>query len=216
MNGFRDSPELRAEICEMGRRLYARGLCSGYDGNLSCRLVNGTFLCTPTRTCKGFLRPELLCTVDATGRQLSGPRNRTSEILLHLEIHRGRPDVGAVVHCHPPCASAFAVAGQLLPQGVLAEADALLGSVPVAPFALPGTAEFAATVTEYLPGSRAILLANHGAVTFAATLEDAWSLAECLENSARVILAAIPLGGGRDLSTTDRAALARFLGTGRY
>jgi L-fuculose-phosphate aldolase len=216
MTGFRDCLELRSELCEIGRRLYARELCSGYDGNLSCRLNDGTFLCTPTQTGKGFLRPELLCTVDATGHQLSGPRPRTSEILLHLEIFRRRPDVGAVIHCHPPCASAFAIVGESLPQGVLAEADGLLGPVPVAPFGLPGTAEFASTVTEYLPHARAILLANHGAVTFAATLEDAWSRAECLETSARIMLAAIPLGGGRLLPTAARAALARFLEQGHY
>lgn len=216
MSGFPDCLELRNEVCEIGRRLYARELCSGFDGNLSCRLDDGTFLCTPTRTCKGFLRPDLLCTVDRAGHRLSGPRERTSEILLHLEIYRGRPDVGAVVHCHPVWASAFASGGQSLPEGLLAEADALLGKVPVAGFALPGTAEFAATVTELLPGAAAILLANHGAVTFAPAMEDAWALAECLEHSARILAILSPPGPARLIPQPARAALERFRVAGGY
>ncbi|MFN9876889.1 MAG: class II aldolase/adducin family protein [Planctomycetota bacterium] len=96
------SIELRKQLCEIGRRMYDRQFCAANEGNLSCRLSDDEVLCTPTLHCKGFLQPDDLCTVDLQGNQLSGTRRRTSEILLHLEIYRQRPDVRAVVHCHPP------------------------------------------------------------------------------------------------------------------
>ena len=134
--------ELREEICDIGRRLHERGFVAAWDGNVSHRLPDGTFLCTPTLCSKGRLRPDELCVVDAAGRQLSGPRARTSEILLHLVIYRERPDVNAVVHAHPPHATAFAVSGTPIPSGVLAEVEYFLGVVPTVPYETPGTARF--------------------------------------------------------------------------
>src|SRR6478672_4274727 len=122
--------ELREAICDVGRRLHDRGFVAAWDGNISARLPDGACLCTPTMCSKGRLRCDELCVVDDTGRQQSGPRGRTSEILLHLAIYRHRPDVHAVVHSHAPHATAFAVAGEPVPTGVLAEAEFFLGVVP--------------------------------------------------------------------------------------
>src|SRR5207247_1434674 len=114
------------------------------------RLPDGSFLCTPTMCSKGRLRAEELCVVDALGGQLHGPRSRTSEILLHLSIYRHRPDVHAVVHSHAPHATAFAVAGEAVPTGLLAEAEYFLGVVPTVPYMLPGTQAFADAIVPYL------------------------------------------------------------------
>ncbi|HEY1381354.1 MAG TPA: class II aldolase/adducin family protein, partial [Gemmataceae bacterium] len=142
--------ELREAVCDVGRRLHDRGFVAAWDGNISARLGDGTFLCTPTMCPKGRLRPEELCVVDAAGGQLCGPRGRTSEILLHLAIYRHRPDVNAVVHSHAPHATAFAVTGEPVPTGVLAEAEYFLGVVPTVPYALPGTQAFADSVVPFL------------------------------------------------------------------
>lgn len=210
MNGFSDNDELRAGMCEIGRRLYQRGLCSGHDGNLSIRLSDDRVLCTPTGVCKGFLVPDDLCVVGMSGNQLSGPRARTTEILLHLEIYAGRPDVLAVVHSHPPHATAFAISAEPFPAGLLAEAAFCFGEVPTAPYAQPGTLQFAQTVTPFLPGTCAILLANHGTVTFAESIDKAWALTESLENCARTFLAAKCLGKPSPLSDAARAGLNRL------
>src|SRR5262245_22493927 len=142
--------ELRDAVCDIGRRLHERGFVAAWDGNISHRLPDGSFLCTPTMCPKGRLRPDELCTVDADGRQLGGPRARTSEILLHLAIYRHRPDVRAVVHAHPPHATAFAVTGEPVPNGVLPEVEYFLGTVPTVPYQTPGTAKFAESVVPYL------------------------------------------------------------------
>ena len=102
--------QLKLEICDIGRRIYNKGFAAGNDGNISFRLGPNEVLCTPTMVCKGFLKPEDLCTCDMEGKQLSGKRKRTSEVLLHLAIMKERPDVKSCVHCHPPHATAFAVA----------------------------------------------------------------------------------------------------------
>ena len=142
--------ELRDAICEIGRRLHARGFVAAWDGNISARLPDGSFLCTPTMCSKGRLNADELCVVDEFGKQLRGPRSRTSEILLHLAIYRHRRDVEAVVHSHAPHATAFAVSGEPLPLGVLAEAEYFLGRVPTVPYTLPGTQAFADSVQPYL------------------------------------------------------------------
>ncbi len=209
MNRSGTEAELREEICEIGRRLYNRGLCSGIDGNISIRLDEG-FLCSPTGMCKGFLNPDDLCIVDADGHLISGSRARTSEILLHLEIYRVRADVGAVIHSHPPCATAFAISDRELPTGILAEAEVLLGRVPKSKYAMPGTMEFAQTVTDLLDGTSAVLLANHGAVTFGRNLHEAWAISESLENYAKILLLAGPFKNTSLLGPSEQAQLAAF------
>lgn len=191
----------------MGRRLHDRGFVAAWDGNISARLPDGTFLCTPTMCSKGRLRCEELCVVDWAGKQLKGPRGRTSEILLHLAIFKHRTDVQAVVHSHAPHATAFAVAGEPLPTGVLAEAEYFLGLVPTVPYTLPGTQAFADSVAPYLDRTCALILANHGIVTFGPTLELAWGYTEILDAYCRILLLSRSLGGPTNLTDAEVAEL---------
>src|ERR1700682_3127828 len=138
--------KLKEEFCDIGRRIYAKGFAAGNDGNISHRLGENEVLCTPTMICKGFMKPDDLCTVDMQGKQLSGRRKRTSEVLLHLAIMKERPKIKSVVPCHPPHATAFAVAREPIPQCVLPEVEVFLGDVPITKDETPGGQTFAGTV----------------------------------------------------------------------
>ena len=127
-----DETQLRADIVEVGRRLYARGYTASNDGNISVRLDAGRLLMTPTSVCKGFMTPGMMCITDLDGKKLAGERDPSSEMQMHLEVYRQRPDAAAVVHAHPPTATGFAVAGIPLDRAVLAEVVTTLGSVPIA------------------------------------------------------------------------------------
>ena len=186
--------EARTWICEIGRRVYAKGFAAANDGNISYRLSPGEVLCTPTMVCKGFLNPDELCVVDLEGRQLRGPRPRTSEILLHLSIYKARADVRAVVHSHPPHATAFAIAHEPVPKCVLPEVEVFLGEVPLAPYETPGTQKFADTVLPYVQHCNTILLANHGAVSFGPTPEVAFWNTEIIDAYCRMLILARQLG----------------------
>ncbi|MCH2115046.1 MAG: class II aldolase/adducin family protein [Pirellulales bacterium] len=186
--------QLRQQICDIGRRLYQRGLVAGTDGNITARLTDTEVLATPTMLCKGTMQPDDICLVDLSGNQLAGGRTRTSEVLLHLEILRARPDVEAVVHCHAPHATAFAVTGKPVPRGAMPEAEFFLGDVPIAPYETPGTLAFAKTILPFVQRTNACLLANHGTVCYADTLEQAYSLTEILDAYCRILLLAEPLG----------------------
>jgi L-fuculose-phosphate aldolase len=200
--------ELREEICDVGRRLHDRGFVAAWDGNISARMSDGTVLCTPTMCSKGRLKVAELCVVDDAGDPVRGPRGRTSEILMHLAIYRHRPDVQAVVHSHAPHATAFAITGEPVPGGVLAEAEYFLGPVPTVPYTLPGTRLFADSVVPFLSGARALILANHGCVTFGPTLELAWGYTEILDAYCRILLQARPLGPPRRLNSSQVLELA--------
>lgn len=203
-----DHDQARNDICQAGRRLYERGLAAACDSNLSTRLGPNKFLCTPTLVCKGFMRPEDLCTVDEAGNQLSGRLRRTSEILLHLAIYKVRPDVGAVVHCHAPHALAFAVTGAPIPRGVHPEVELFLGDVPTVSYETPGTQRFADSSAALARRADALVLASHGIVTYSKTLERACFNAEVLDAYCRVLLLARPLGPPVRLTDTQLAELA--------
>ncbi len=185
---------LKEEICEIGRRVYNKGFAAANDGNISIRVGEDAVLCSPTMICKGFMEPEDICAVDMQGNQLAGKRKRTSEILLHLEIMRNRPDVKACVHCHPPHATAFAVANEAIPQCILPEIEVFMGEVPVAPYETPGGQDFAATVTPFLKSTNTIILKNHGTVSFGKTLEEAYWKTEILDAYCRILLLANQMG----------------------
>ncbi len=185
----------RQQICDIGRRLYQKGFAAANEGNLSARIGENLVLCTPTLFCKGFMEPDDLCTVDMTGTQVAGRRRRTSEILLHLEIYRRRPDLRAIVHCHPPHATAFAIAREPIPLCVLPEAEVFLGEVPIAPYATPGSQAFAETIVPYIDRSKVIVLANHGTVSFDTGIERAYWWTEILDAYCRILLLTRQLGG---------------------
>ena len=186
--------KLKEEICEIGRRVYNKGFAAANDGNISIRVGENEVLCSPTMICKGFMTPDDICAVDMQGGQIAGKRKRTSEILLHLEIMRNRPDVKAVVHCHPPHATAFAVAREPIPQCILPEIEVFMGEVPLAPYETPGGNKFAETVTPFLKSTNTIILTNHGTVSFGKTLEEAYWKTEILDAYCRILILTKQLG----------------------
>jgi L-fuculose-phosphate aldolase len=198
-----NAAELREQVCDFGRRLYARGLVAGSEGNITVRLDDTRFLCTPTLMSKGFMAASDLAVIDGTGWQLEGSKPRSSEALLHLAIYRRRPDVRAVIHAHPPHATAFSLLDEGLPSGFHPEQEVFLGPVPTVPYALTGTPKLAEAVESRLDRTSALLLANHGAVTFGPNLETAWLLMEALEAYSRLVTIARQLGTPRRLTQSQ-------------
>lgn len=186
--------KLREQMCEIGRRVYAKGFAAANDGNITMRLDDKRVLCTPTRVSKGFMKPDDLCIVDLEGKQLAGKRKRSSEILLHLAIMKARSDVRSCVHCHPPHATAFAVAHEPIPKCILPEFEVFLGEVAISPYETPGTQGFANTVLPYVKDTDTILLANHGTITYGSDLEDAYFKTEIIDAYCRILMLARQLG----------------------
>jgi L-fuculose-phosphate aldolase len=199
----------KAAIIEVGLRLYQKGLVTATDGNISVRVENG-HLVTASGVSKGSLTPGQVIFIDHAGHKPPSGLAVSSEDLMHAAIYRSRPDVQAVIHAHPPFATAFAVAHLPLDSRILAEAVAVLGTIPLTRYATPGTAELANIVAEGLANGNAALLANHGAITVGPTLTQAHYRMETLEHVARVALMARLLGGARELSSSD---VDRLLGS---
>jgi L-fuculose-phosphate aldolase len=195
--------ELRETIVEVGRRLYARGYTASNDGNISARLDDRRLLMTPKSVCKGFMSPDMMVVTDLDGKKLAGDREPSSEMQMHLEVYRQRPDARAVVHAHPPIATGFAVAGIPLDRAVLAEVVTTLGSVPIADYATPSTKELPEAVRKYVKAHDGMLLANHGALTLGADLLAAYYKMETIEHFAHISLVARLLGGERLLSRQE-------------
>ena len=183
------------EICRIGKLVYDRGFVAANDGNISIRLDADRVLCTPTMTSKGHMNVDDLCVVDLDGQQMSGKKRRSSEVKLHLEIYRQRDDVKSVVHCHPPHATAFAVAREAIPQCVLPEVEIFLGEVPIAKYETTGSEAFAKTVTPFVHDANVIVLANHGTVSYGTTCELAFWYTDILDSYCRVLILANQLGG---------------------
>ncbi|MDO4558406.1 MAG: class II aldolase/adducin family protein [Planctomycetia bacterium] len=186
--------KVKQEICDIGQRIYNRGYAAANDGNISYRIGEDEVVCTPTQICKGFMKPDDLCTVDMTGRQLTGKRPRTSEVLLHLAIMKAKPEVKSVVHCHPPYATAFGIAREAVPTCILPEADIFIGDVPITKYAIPGGQDFADTILPFVQKSNVIILANHGTVSFGETVEKAFWWTEILDSYCRILMLAKDLG----------------------
>jgi L-fuculose-phosphate aldolase len=189
-----DIHELKQAICDIGKRIYMRGYAAANDGNVTFRLNEREVLCTPTMCCKGLLTPDDICVVAMDGNQLAGRKKRSSEVLLHLEVMKARADVQSVVHCHPPHATAFAIVREPIPQAVLPEVEFFLGEVPIAPYETPGSKKFAETILPFVHRASAIILANHGTVSYADTLERAYWLTEILDTYCRILILARQLG----------------------
>src|SRR5574338_1672261 len=185
---------LRADIVEVGRRLYARGYCASNDGNISVRLDDRRVLTTPKSVSKGYMTADMMVVTDMSGKKIAGDRDPSSELLMHLAVYRNRPDAQAVVHAHPPIATGFAVAGIPLDRAVLAEVVTTLGSVPIAEYATPSTKELPEAVRRYVKAHDGMLLANHGALTLGADLFSAYYKLETIEHFAKISLVARLLG----------------------
>jgi L-fuculose-phosphate aldolase len=192
--------ELRQKIVEIGRRIYDNGFIAASDGNVSARLEDGTILTTPTMVCKGRMTEDMLVLVDIDGRKLRrDERSPSSEFSMHKEIYQLRPDVHAIVHAHPPFGTGFAVANVPLDKPLLSEVILTLGCVPLTAYGTPSTPELSDSLSPFIPHHDALLLANHGAVTYGADLEMAYARMETLEHFAKITLIARIVGRPREL-----------------
>jgi L-fuculose-phosphate aldolase len=213
------SPEAEAikqEIVTVGRKLWRRQYVDGNGGNISYRLTGEAVLCTPTLLSKADLKPEDLCLVDLTGKQLAGGKPRTTEILMHLEIYKAVPEARAVVHCHPPHATAYAITGRVPPTCVIPEFEVFVGRVALSPYETPGTQKFAETVIPFVKKHNTILLANHGIVCWADTVTHAEWYVEVVDTYCWTLTIAKQLGAPLTHipaeKATDLVALKQRLG----
>lgn len=203
-----DEERIRRDIVEVGRRMYARHLIAGGDGNISVLREDGLIMTTPTGMSKGFLEPDDIVTTDINGKKVSGRKEPSSELLMHLSCYRNRPDVRAVVHAHPQTCTGFAVAGIPLDKALLAEVVVTFGCIPIAPYGTPSTEELATSVDEYIKKHDALLLANHGALTVGHELYATYFKMETLEHFAKINLVARMLGSENVLSAEQVSRLA--------
>ena len=192
------SDELKREMVEVCRALYQRQLLAATDGNLSVRDGDG-LLTTPSGINKGFIRAAGYSQGGFFRPGVAGTGRPTTELLLHLEVYKVRPDAGAVIHAHPPIATAFTIAGISLAEGILPEVVLSLGAIPTAPYATTGTPQMAAAVSDLLPCYDAILLEQHGAVTVGKDLWEAYNRMEKVEHAAWTVWLARQLGQARCL-----------------
>ncbi len=203
------SPEAeaaKAEIVAVGRKLWQRAYVDGNGGNISCRLGPDAVLCTPTLVSKADLTPEDLCLVDMEGKQTGGCRPRTSEILMHLEIYKAVPEAKAVVHCHPPHATAYAITGRVPPTCVIPESEVFIGKVALAPYQTPGTQAFAEAILPFVKDHNTILLANHGIACWADTVTHAEWYAEVVDTYCHTLMLAAQLGAPLTHIPPEKAA----------
>jgi L-fuculose-phosphate aldolase len=197
----------RDQIVDVCRRLYERGLIAGPDGNVSVRLPGGDVMITPSGRSKGKVTADSLVVVDITGHPVDRGGRPSSEMQMHLRIYQRRADVNAIVHAHPPTATGFGVAGLSIAAPVLPEVILQMGTVPLVPYATPGTDALPDAMEPFLLDHDAFLLANHGATTVGASLESAHQRMESLEHAARILWVARSLGTVNELSATDVMAL---------
>ncbi len=206
--------EHRDDIIRIGQLMFDKGWVAANDGNITIRLDEARILATPTGMCKGMMQPDDLIVLDRQGNKISGRRERTTEINMHLTIYDLRPDIRAVVHAHPPVATGFATAGKPLNLALLPEVIIAFGCVPIADYGLPGTTELTEPMRPLIPRHDALLMANHGAVCYGEDVFQAYFRMETVEHSARIQLVAELLGGPRVL---PRMEVDKLLGSrGRY
>lgn len=194
--------EIKQQICDIGKRIYDRGMVASNDGNISVKISDNEFLCTPTGVSKGFMTPEYICKVDRDGKVIEANEGfrPSSEIKMHMRVYRERPDVKSVVHAHPMYATAFAIAGIPLTQPIMPEAVIALGEVPIAEYGTPSTEEIPDAVSKYLQSYDAVLLANHGALSLSDSLLNAYHKMESVEFYAQLLFLARQLGGPKELT----------------
>ena len=192
---------IKQEICDIGKRIYNRGMVASNDGNISVKLNEHEYLCTPTGVSKGFMTPEYICKVDENCNILEANAGfrPSSEIKMHMRVYRERPDVKSVVHAHPMYATAFAIAGIPLTKPIMPEAVIFLGGVPIAEYGTPSTEEIPNSISKYLPYFDALLLANHGALSYGESLLNAYHKMESVEFYAQLMYLSMQLGGPKVL-----------------
>lgn len=206
--------QMRADVCEVGRRLWQKGLIGATEGNLSVRLDAERLLCTPSGKSKGHLQPDDLVLINLAGEPL-GAERPSSEIRLHTRIYQDRPDCLAVVHAHPPTATGMTIAGASIPDDILPEAVVVLGPVATIPFAMPTTPEVPSMIGPFLADHKTFLLSHHGAVTLGTDIFDAANRMETLERVAAMLLVARQWGAVQAMPQAAFDALAPTYLNGR-
>ncbi|MHB1489710.1 MAG: class II aldolase/adducin family protein, partial [Cellulomonas sp.] len=201
--------ELRRQVCDIGRNLWTRGMVAANDGNISAQLPDGTIVCTPTGVSKGYLTPAMLPVVDLDGAVVmlgAGGRQPSTEIRMHLRAYQTSAEVGAVVHAHPPYATAFAIKGEALVGKLMPESIVAMPEIPLAPYATPSTDEVPDSIEPYVRSHPGCLLEHHGAITWAGDLMTAYLAMERLEYSALMTYLVRQIDGERQLSPERIAA----------
>jgi len=191
-----ETANLKAQICEMGRRMWIREYCDGNGGNISCRIAPDRYICSPTGVSKGFMKPEMLCMVDGNGKQLAGTWKRTSEFMSHAAIYKSTPEAMSVAHAHPCYAGAFAVKGIQPPPRLIPELEVFVGTIAYAPYMHPGSPEMADEIFKRAPQHQSIIMGNHGVITWGKSVEDAYFKMEITDSYCRTIIHAQSLPGG--------------------
>jgi L-fuculose-phosphate aldolase len=194
---------LRDEITRLCHLIYEKGYVASTDGNVSVRLADGNIMCTPTRCNKGFVKPSDLVVIDPKGNKVRGERKQSSEMAMHLLIYEMRPEIKAVVHAHPAGATAYAAAGIPLNKALISEVVLAVGCIPLAQYGTPGTPELTEELRPFVSGHDALLMSNHGVVTYGKTLEDAFNLMDTVEHFAKISIYTKILGRERLLSSDD-------------
>ena len=202
--------EIKELLCDIGKRIYGRNMVAANDGNFSVKLNDHEFLCTPTGVSKGFMTPDYICRVDENGNVLEANEGfrPSSEIKMHMRVYAKRSDVGAVVHAHPNFATSFAIAGQPLNIPIMPEAVISLGCVPLTPYGTPSTPEIPDAIEPYLDDFDAVLLENHGALTWSEDLLSAYMKMESLEYYAELLYKSEQLGLPQEFSNEKIKKLA--------
>jgi L-fuculose-phosphate aldolase len=202
----------RRDIVCYGKMMHDRGFVAAMDGNLSVRLDDDRILSTPTAMCKGMMKPSDMVIVDMEGRRVSGKRHVSSEIGMHLLIYRLRPDVMGIVHAHPRTATGFAAAGMALEEPLVCEVVIGLGSIPLAKYGTPGTPELADALEPLVTEYDAILMSNHGVVSYGNDLHSAYMKMETVEHFAQIALVTHMLGCQQPLGAREVEKLVEIRG----
>lgn len=187
--------QIKREICDIGSRIYQKGFVAANDGNISVKVGPNEFYCTPTGVSKGYMTPDMIIKVDGDGNKLEGALNPSSEIKMHLRVYKERPDVNAVVHAHPPMATAFAVCNKPLDKLILPEAVLSIGTVPVCAYGTPSSMEVPDSLMPYIQTNDAFLLQNHGALSVGNTLTRAFFVMDEVEFFAKITYYSAMIGG---------------------
>lgn len=205
-----EEARLRGAICEIGKLVYAKGFIVGADGNISARMSDGSVLITPAGAMKGFLAPEHLAHVDMQGKVLDGGPKCSTETGIHLVSYQERPEMRAVLHCHPPHAVALTIAGIDLQTPVIPEIIVTIGGIPTAPYGTPGTEELPESIRAIVKCSDTLVMQNHGSVTLGANLLDAFKKLDMLEHTAKILWLAHCVG---KVNALPPDAVRKLLGT---
>ncbi len=195
----KEATTIKEQICDIGRRIWAREYCDGNGGNISARLGPDRFICTPTGVSKGFMTPDMMCMVDGKGKQLGGTWKRSSEITTHMAIFHSTPEAVSVCHAHPVHAGAFAIKGMQPPPRLIPELEVFVGTVAYTPYKTPGSPEIAAEIFPLAPKHQSILMGNHGVICWGKSVEDAYFKMEITDAYCRTVILAQSIPGSASI-----------------